>query len=122
VQQAQLLVNEQLETLAWMQQAAKEVAALRTQRPTTARPTASLFSLVDSSMAQSALAKVAKRIEPNGEQEVRINFEQVNFSELIRWLGMLQQQYHLQVQVATLEKINTNDMVKVQLTVKEASS
>lgn len=121
IQQLQLTVNEQAADRAWMQQAAQEVRQLRTSTviPTAARPTASLFSIIDSSMAQTSLAKANKRIEPNSEQEVRISFEQANFSDLIRWLASLQQQYHIQTQVISLEKLAATDSVKVQLTLKQ---
>lgn len=121
VQEMQLRVGEQVDELAWMQQAAKDVKQLRTTSIASApnRPTASLFSIIDSSMAQTSLAKANKRIEPNTEQEIRISFEQANFSDLIQWMAGLQQKYSLQVQVITLEKLAGNDSVKVQLTLKQ---
>lgn len=121
VQEMQLRVGEQVDELAWMQQAAKEVKQLRTVSTTNIsnRPTASLFSIIDSSMAQTSLAKANKRIEPNTEQEIRISFEQANFSDLIQWVAGLQQQYRLQIQLITLEKLAGNDSVKVQLTLKQ---
>jgi general secretion pathway protein M len=121
VQEMQLRVGEQVDELAWMQQAAKDVKQLRSAGTASVpnRPTASLFSIIDSSMAQTSLAKANKRIEPNTEQEIRISFEQANFSDLIQWMANLQQKYSLQVQVITLEKLAGNDSVKVQLTLKQ---
>ena len=121
VQEMQLRVGEQVDELAWMQQAAKDVKQLRSVGTVSVpnRPTASLFSIIDSSMAQTSLAKANKRIEPNTEQEIRISFEQANFSDLIQWMAGLQQKYSLQVQVITLEKLAGNDSVKVQLTLKQ---
>jgi general secretion pathway protein M len=121
VQEMQSRVSEQVDELAWMQQAAKEAKQLRTASAASVpnRPTASLFSIIDSSMAQTSLAKANKRIEPNTEQEIRISFEQANFSDLVQWLAGLQQQYHLQTQVITLEKLAGNDNVKVQLTLRQ---
>lgn len=121
VQEMQLRVGAQIEELAWMQQAAKEVKQLRTSSaPSTVnRPTASLFSIIDSSMAQTSLAKTNKRIEPNTEQEIKISFEQANFSDLVQWIAGLQQQHRLQVQVLTLEKLAGNDSVKIQLTLRQ---
>ena len=121
VQEMRLRVGEQVDELAWMQQAAKDVKQLRSVGTVSVpnRPTASLFSIIDSSMAQTSLAKANKRIEPNTEQEIRISFEQANFSDLIQWMAGLQQKYSLQVQVITLEKLAGNDSVKVQLTLKQ---
>ncbi|MDD2816838.1 MAG: type II secretion system protein M [Thiotrichaceae bacterium] len=121
VQEMRLRVGEQVDELAWMQQAAKEAKQLRTAGTASVpnRPTASLFSIIDSSMAQTSLAKANKRIEPSTEQEIRISFEQANFSDLIQWIAGLKQQYHLQVQVITLERLAGNDSVKVQLTLKQ---
>lgn len=121
VQEMQLRVGAQIEELAWMQQAAKEVKQLRTSSAssTVNRPTASLFSIIDSSMAQTSLAKTNKRIEPNTEQEIKISFEQANFSDLVQWIAGLQQQHRLQVQVLSLEKLAGNDSVKAQLTLRQ---
>jgi general secretion pathway protein M len=121
VQEMQLRVGAQIEELAWMQQAAKEVKQLRTSSAssTVNRLTASLFSIIDSSMAQTSLAKTNKRIEPNTEQEIKISFEQANFSDLVQWIAGLQQQHRLQVQVLTLEKLAGNDSVKIQLTLRQ---
>jgi len=111
------IVAAQKNTLDWMNKAAPEIQALRQQStPVIKRP--SLLSLIDKSTRSGALSKARKRIQPKGEQEVRVNFEKVSFTELIRWLGQLYNQYQVQVTKITIERQQAPDRVKVRLTLK----
>jgi general secretion pathway protein M len=99
--------------LLWMQQAAAEIQQLRLQSSTSAvKPTESLAMLLDKSIAQSALKLVNKQVELKNEQEVRISFEEVNFTQLIHWLVQLHQQYQIQVSTISLERRSPPEMVK----------
>ncbi|RKZ78326.1 MAG: type II secretion system protein M, partial [Candidatus Parabeggiatoa sp. nov. 1] len=78
----------------------------------------SLLSMIDKSTRQGALSKTNKRIEPKGEHEVRVNFEDVSFTELMRWLGQLYNQHQVQVSTISVERQPVHDKVKVRLTLK----
>jgi general secretion pathway protein M len=107
--QLENLVAAQKTTLQWMQAAALEVQQLRHQSPAHKQ---SLLSLID----QSTLGKA--RIEPKGEREVWVNFEEVSFTELMRWLGQLYNQHQVQVSTISIEHLDTSDRVKVRLMLK----
>ncbi len=99
--------------LLWMQQAATEIQQLRLQSSTLAvKPTESLATLLDTSIAQSTLKPMNKQVELKNDQEVRISFEEVNFTQLIHWLVQLRQQYQIQVNTISLERRSQPEMVK----------
>ncbi len=116
--QRQQLINinqSQQKTLTWMRDAVMQVQQLRT---VTSRPTLeqSLFSLIDESLQKTNLQKLNKRIEPRKETEVRVNFEQVAFSDLIKWLADLNNQHGIQVLLMSVEPLREPDQVKVNMT------
>ncbi|MEN8217473.1 MAG: type II secretion system protein M [Pseudomonadota bacterium] len=112
--QLENIVAAQKATLHWMQAAALEVQQLRHQSRTSPAHKQSLLSLID----QSTLGKARKRIEPKGEREVWVNFEEVSFTELIRWLGQLYNQHQVQISTISIERLDTSDRVKVRLMLK----
>lgn len=109
-------VNAQQATLVWMQNAAQQVQQLRAARSTPeSLPKTSLLATVTNSLQTGNFAKLLKQVESKSEQEVRVNFEQINFTEFIKWLAALQNQFTIQVQSLHLTPLTTADMVKVQL-------
>ncbi|KHD05250.1 hypothetical protein PN36_00030 [Candidatus Thiomargarita nelsonii] len=108
--QLENIVAAQKATLHWMQTAAFEVQQLRHQSPPTHK--ASLLSLID----QSTLAQA--RIEPKGDSEVQVNFDEVNFTELMQWLGQLYNQHQVIVRTISIERLDSDDRVKVRLMLK----
>ncbi len=110
--QLENIVAAQKATLHWMQTAAFEVQQLRQQSPPAHK--ASLLSLID----QSTLAQARQRIEPKGDSEVRVNFDEVNFTELMQWLGQLYNQHQVIVRTISIERLDSDDRVKVRLMLK----
>jgi general secretion pathway protein M len=116
--QLENIIASQKATLDWMNETAAEVQQLRRQSKTSSIKTRkqSLLSLIDRSTRTGALSKANKRIEPKGERQVRVNFKEVSFTELMRWLGQLHNQHQVQVSTITIEPQHTPDKVKVRLT------
>ncbi len=111
------IVAAQKVTLRWMSNAAVEVQQnLRLSH--IALPKKSLLSLIDKSILRSALNKTHKRIEQKVNGEVRVNFEHVSFTELMRWLEQLYKQYQVEVTTISVERLNEPDKVKVHLILK----
>lgn len=104
-------------TLAWMRQTAAEIQQLRQQAnpKTSTTGNQSLLSMIDTALNQGALAKVPKRIEPQGEDSVRVNFDEVNFTALNQWLADLYNRYGIQVATSTIERQRSADRVKARL-------
>jgi general secretion pathway protein M len=111
-------VHAQQKTLAWIQQAAIEVQQLRTQSSSTKHTanTQSVLSLVDKSIAKSVLAKANRRIEPKDGQTVQVSFEKVSFTQLLTWLGQLDQQHQMQVKTLSVTRQTPADLVNARLT------
>ncbi|MBA1331043.1 general secretion pathway protein GspM, partial [Candidatus Endoriftia persephone str. Guaymas] len=57
----------------------------------------SLFTLVDRTATQNRLRKQIDQIKPQGDNRVQVWMENAAFDAMLRWLGLLQQQYHIQV-------------------------
>jgi general secretion pathway protein M len=95
---------QQQSVLSWMQQAAQEVKQLR-GGGTVARPATgqSLLSLVDSSAKAGRLGTALKRVQPDGEQRVRVWLEAASFDDLVRWLTTLQQRQGVHVVSSVFE-------------------
>jgi len=117
-QQLHNINQSQQKTLDWVQSAAFEIQQLRTQsnQPQALTLNQSLFSLIDTSLQKTNLHKLNKRIEPRKDTEVRVNFEQVGFSELIKWLAELENQYGIKVLLMTAEPLKQPNQVKVRMT------
>ncbi|MDM8558477.1 type II secretion system protein M [Candidatus Parabeggiatoa sp. HSG14] len=118
--QLEKIVTAQTATLHWMQAASIEIQQLRRQSHSSSAktPRQSLLSLIDESTRSGILSKTNKRIEPKGEREVRVNFENVSFTELMRWLGKLYNQHQVQISTISIEGQHVPDKVKVRLTLK----
>jgi type II secretory pathway component PulM len=109
------MVVEQQATLLWMQKAALAVQQHTTslhEQPAKTHQI-SLLSLIEKSTAQLGSPK---QIKPEGQQKVRIGFEQVNFLELIRWLEQLYRQHQIYVSDIRLEYQGTLGLVNANLT------
>ena len=122
IQLTQRIVTQQ-KTLQWMTMAAAEIQQLRQQSPpaTAQINSPSLLTLIDKSMRSEALNSVNKRIESKGNQAVQLHFESVSFTELIRWLAQLYNQYQVQVDTIHIERLALADKVKVHLVLKKVS-
>ncbi|WP_353571912.1 type II secretion system protein M [Candidatus Albibeggiatoa sp. nov. BB20] len=112
------ITQSQQKTLSWMQTASQEIQQLRTQPNSSSRPvlTQSLFSLIDESLQKTNLQKLNKRIEPRKETEVRVNFDRVAFTDLVKWLADLENQYGVKVLLTNVEPLKQPDHVKIRMT------
>ncbi len=100
-------VATQRQDLAWMRQAALEVKRLSTSPASASARQGnpqSLLTLVDQTARAAGLGPVMKRIEPQGEDKLRVQFEQVSFDQLVRWLGSLEQEYGVTSASVTLDR------------------
>jgi type II secretory pathway component PulM len=114
-------VVAQAELYRWMQAAAAEAKSLRSpagEVKSAGNGGISLPALLDQSLRQSALATVDKRLEPKGEDNVRMEFAQVGFDDLLAWLIGLRAQHRVEVTAATLERLAQPGQVKAWLTLE----
>lgn len=80
----------------------------------------SLLTLVDALGKNSELGKAPTRLQPEGEQEVRVVFEDVSFDALMRWVALLENTYGIRVTAADFERRAGAGLVNARLTVRRS--
>ncbi len=89
--------------LVWMQQAAEQVRRVGGgQRQV---PTGALIPRVVQTTRDAGLEPRIERVDPQGDDRVRIQLKAVAFDELTRWLGRLRDDQGLVTESATLEPV-----------------
>ena len=113
-------VEEQQALKLWMLQAAAEAKQLRGAAGASGEDHRSLMAVVDQTTKQSQLAPAVKRIQPEGQDLVRVNLEQASFDDLVLWLGTLQRTYGVNVADAAIDRQADAGRVNARLTLKKA--
>ena len=75
----------------------------------------SLLAAVDQSTKTGTLGKAPERLQPEGDREVKIWFDDVPFDNLVRWLAELQTRYGIAVQSLDIEAQPSVGIVDVRL-------
>lgn len=76
----------------------------------------SLLAVIDQSRKASAITKPPSRLQPEGDNTVRIWLDDVPFDGLLRWLGELQTRYGVRVDNADIERESGPGLVNARLT------
>jgi general secretion pathway protein M len=112
--------HRQQADLAAARALAVQLETLAASAPRNAGPNAgaglSLLAIIDQSGKTSALAKPPSRLQPEGDDTVRIWLEDVPFDGLMRWLGDLQSRYGVRVDNADIERESGPGLVNARLT------
>lgn len=77
----------------------------------------SLLTLIDQLGKSPELGKAPTRMQPEGDTEVKVWFEDVPFDALVRWMGALEVRYGVQISAAELERRAGAGLVNARLTV-----
>ncbi|MGD8526784.1 MAG: type II secretion system protein M [Thioalkalispiraceae bacterium] len=99
-------VDNQQETLDWMQQAAREVKILQGANVVGERPKGKqlLLGLIDRTAKQNQLNNNLQKVQPEGEQGVRVWLENASFDNVVVWLDTLQFKHGLVVTDISIDK------------------
>jgi general secretion pathway protein M len=84
--------------------------------PTPAALSQSLLAAVDQSARASNLGKSPTRIQPEGDQVVKVWLDDVSFDGLVRWLLDMQTRYGVRVDSADIERRSGAGLVNARLT------
>lgn len=104
-----------------LEQAAQQLRATAGTNPAaTAGRGLSLLAAVDQASKQGTLGKSPTRVQPEGDREVRVWFEDVSFDALVRWLHDLQTRYGISVQTMDVEPQAGPGQVNVRLSLVRA--
>jgi general secretion pathway protein M len=76
----------------------------------------SLLAIIDQSRKASAIDKPPSRLQPEGDDTVRLWLEDVPFDALVRWLGDLHARYGVRVDSADIERESGPGLVSARLT------
>lgn len=108
---------EQQSLLAWMRGAAQEVKQLRGRSGQPAKPPSgqSLLSLVDRTAKSGQLGPALKRVQPDGEQKVRVWLESASFDDVVRWLTALESSHGVHVESSVFQALEATGRVDVRL-------
>lgn len=75
----------------------------------------SLMAVVSSSAGQAGIN--LQRFEPDGAQRVRVSIENAAFTDVMRWVVLLEQQYGLRVSAFTADAVAEPGIANIRLTV-----
>lgn len=122
VENLRVTTRDQETTLVWMRQAAQQVKKLRgSSRGAKPASGQSLLTLVDSTAKAGRLGTAVKRVQPDGEQKVRVWMEAASFDDVIRWLVLLESRHGIGIESTVFEVKENPGRVDVRL-VLEASA
>lgn len=76
---------------------------------------ASLLSAVDQASKSGTLGKPLSRIQPEGDSEVKVWIDGVNFEALIRWISELEGHYGISIRTADIDKDTLPGQVNARL-------
>ena len=90
-------VAEQRAELAAMRQMAEEIRRLggASATPTSPVDGRSLLTLVDQTARAAGLGAALKRVTPQGENRLGVQFDAVEFDQLVPWLGQLERDHRI---------------------------
>ncbi len=77
----------------------------------------SLLTLIDQQGKSPELGKPPSRMQPEGDNEVKVWFEDVPFDALVRWMATLETRNGLQIAGAEIERRAVPGLVNARLTV-----
>lgn len=110
-------VEEQRETLQWMQQSAARVKQLQRAgaRVGGGLGGRSLLSATDTEARAAGLGPSLKKVEPDGSHGVRVWLDGAKFDDMVGWLETMGSRYGADVDTITLERGASPGLVNARL-------
>lgn len=100
--------------LVWMQAADKQIQAYA-NIPQANKNAASLLSIVQNEINQSALSKDLTQLHQVENDSVQLSFRDVDFDRLITWLTQLWLQHNITVTHASIKKTDAQGIVSAEI-------
>lgn len=113
-------VDAQALNLEWMKSAAAEVRQLRDTRPISAQVAAggSLLGTVNATAERAGVARAIQRMNPQGEDTLELQIDNIAFDALMRWLGELETGQGIRASFAALTRTDAEGQVNARLTLQ----
>jgi len=117
VEELRISTTEQESLLVWMRGAAQEVKQLKGSggQKTEQVGGGSLLSLVDRTAKAARLGPVLKRVQPDGEDKVRVWLEAASFDDLMRWLSTLNSRHDVHAVSSVFQTVEAPGRVDARL-------
>ena len=110
-------VGAREQELHWMQQAAAEARSLKARAGpgggAVAQP--SLLGLIESTARRDRLAVALKKVQPEGQDGVRVWFENASFDDLMLWLDGLHRTNGVNVAEFSIDRQSTDGRVNAKI-------
>lgn len=115
----QTKVSKAQQNLIWMQQAADEVRSL-SGGAAGGRPvhTGSLLGLIEKTARQRGLGSSIRKVQPEGQDGVRVWMDRVSFDAVMTWLDELQQKQGVMVASFSAEQTPQAGWVNIRMLVE----
>jgi general secretion pathway protein M len=110
-------VEKKSADLAWMREAAPQVAEAAASGQVAGPSNESLVVLIDRTARQAGLGSSLRDQSPNGAHSLRLRLESASFDSLIAWLALLQQQHGVAVETANVDAGSAPGLVNASVTV-----
>ena len=123
VENLRVSTTEQASTLRWMRQAAQDIKKIRGSGGKRAKSIGgqSMLSLIDRTAKSGSLGTALKRVQPDGEERVRVWMEAANFDEVIKWLVLLDSRYGVDIESSVFEVKQESGRVDARLVFEAAT-
>ena len=120
VDKLQTRVDNQQSIMSWMQQAAKEVKQLRGSAGASSRPKGKqlLLGLIDRSAKQNKLGTSLQKVQPEGQQGVRVWLDKAAFDNIVIWLDNLQHQHGLVITDISIDSQDITGTVNARILIE----
>ena len=83
-------------------------------------PGVSLLSAVDQASKDGVLGKPLSRVNPDGDNQVRVWVEDAQFDNVVRWMDDLQNRYGVHIDNVAVERRSTAGTVNARMTLVRA--
>ena len=121
LKQMEQAVEKNQSLLVWMQRSADEVRQLSRSSGSSTRPVKdgrSLLALVDQTAKRGRLGSALKRVEPEGENAVRVWLEKASFDDMMSWLIDIEKKNAVVVSTITIDKQDEPGRVNARITLQ----
>jgi type II secretory pathway component PulM len=110
----QALVDRKQQDLVWMRSMSNAVRMAAASRPG-GMSSESLVVLINRTAQQAGIASALTNQAPQGDNSIRVRLERANFDAVVGWLGMLEQQFGIQTESASLDRGESLGIVNASL-------
>lgn len=114
----QRYLQDQVSLNNWLRQVEPEVRRIRSAGNTGTQKKGSVLSIADSTAKAGGLGGAIKRMQPEGEQMVRVWLEDAPFNTLVTWLHSLETTQGIQITDFNVSQDDSPGLVKARLTLK----